>query len=305
MLAWIVAHSPWLMLGCCGLGLLWPQGSEAMLPFLPQVLFFLMCFSLLGLNQRQLWRALASRAVWGFALWHGAGYSALAGGLAFVLGARGDWLLAIAAVAATSPLFATGALAQSVGLPVLPAMARTIAATLLLPLVLLAVLAVLVGQGATIDLAAYAMKLLVYVAGPMVLAVVLRGALPERVLLAVYPRVAQYAVLLVFAFPFGLMAAFRYFFDDFGMWAALELLGVSTVLCFGGCVLAALPYGRAGQSAMLAAAIVGGSRNVLLTLAIAGPFLGERYLPLIGALQLPMFVMPLLVRFAVRRERDA
>lgn len=302
MLGWVMRHSPVLMAGFAVFGFLWPQGAGRVLPFLPEILFLLMCFSVLGLNQRELLLELFRRAVWRDALLHGAGMCVLAGGTAWLFGARGEWLLAIAAVAATSPLFASGAMAQTVGMAVLPVMARTIAATLLLPLVLLVLLFASQKAGARLDFGAYALKLLAYIAGPVLLAVVLRRVMPQPWLARLYPRFAQAAVILVFAFPFGLMAAFRHYWEAHGTSAALAVLGLALALCYGGCVLGYALYRRAGRDAALMAALLGGSRNVLLTLAVAGSFLGTEFLVLIGALQLPMFAIPVLARLWVKRR---
>ena len=303
MMTWIVRHSPLLMFAFCVLGFLWPQGSTAMLPFLPLTLFLLMCFSLLGMNQRQLLRAVFSRAVWRDALLHGAAMGLLCGAVAWLCGARGEWLLAMTAVGVTSPLFASAAMAQTVGLPVLPVMARTIAATVLLPVYLLVLMLFSRKSGVELDWGAYMLKLLVYIAGPMLLAVALRSLLPQPWLTALYPRVAQWAVLLVFAFPFGLMAAFRGYVDSSGWLAALGVFAVAVALCYGGGVLGFVLYRRAGEEVALMAALMGGSRNVLLTLAVAGSLLGTEFLVLIGALQLPMFATPVLARLWLARRR--
>lgn len=301
MLAFLVRHSPVLMLVFYALGFCLPQAAAWMLPHLPAILFFLMCFSLIGINQRQLLNVLMQPSIWLFAVGHVGISCLLMLGVAWLFGIRGDLLLAIAAVGATAPLFATGALVQSVGLDPLPAMARTIAATLLMPLVLWVLLQW--ADGARLDFAAYLQKLLIYIAGPIVLSVVLRATLPEHWLRRVYPRVAQFAVILVFAFPFGLTTAFRHLYDQEGLGGALYLMGISAVLCFGGFALAWFVYRRRGTDAAIAAAMVGGSRNVLLTLTITSPFLGNTFLALIGALQLPVFAMPMIAKALLKRLR--
>lgn len=302
MLAFIVRHSPVLMLVFYALGFCLPEAAAWLLPHLPAILFFLMCFSLIGINQRQLLQTLMRRGIWLFAAAHVGASCLLMLVVAWLFGIRGDLLIAIAAVGATAPLFATGALVQSVGLDPLPAMARTIAATLLMPVVLWILLQG--ADGAQLDLAAYTQKLLIYIAGPIALSVLLRATLPEHWLRRIYPRVAQFAVILVFAFPFGLTTAFRYLYDREGTGGALYLMAISFLLCFGGFALAWLLYRKRGINEAIAAAMVGGSRNVLLTLTITSPFLGDAFLALIGALQLPVFAMPIIARALIRHLRQ-
>lgn len=301
MLAFLVRHSPVLMLVFYALGFCLPKAAAWLLPYLPSILFFLMCFSLIGINQRQLLQTLTQRGIWLFAAAHVGASCLLMFGVAWLCGIRGDLLIAIAAVGATAPLFATGALVQSIGLDPLPAMARTIAATLLMPLVLWILLQWT--DGARLDLVAYVQKLLIYIAGPIVLSVILRSTLPEHWLRRIYPRVAQFAVILVFAFPFGLTTAFRHLYDQQGAGGALYLMGISFLLCFGGFALAWFLYRHRGTDDAIAAAMVGGSRNVLLTLTITSPFLGNTFLALIGALQLPVFAMPIVAKALIKRLR--
>ena len=52
MLKFIARHSTIFMPFCALIGFLFPQLSNAVLPFLPQVLFFLMFFTLLGIDQK-------------------------------------------------------------------------------------------------------------------------------------------------------------------------------------------------------------------------------------------------------------
>ncbi|MDO5090470.1 MAG: hypothetical protein Q4D61_02890 [Cardiobacteriaceae bacterium] len=298
MLTLIVRHSPILMIVFYALGFLLPDAAAWLLPHLPAILFFLMCFSLIGINQRQLLHTLLQPGIWRFAAGHVGLSCLLMFAIAWLIGIRGDLLIAIAAVGATAPLFATGALVQSVGLDPLPAMARTIAATLLMPLILWILLQS--SGDAHLNLALYSQKLIIYIAGPIALSILLRATLPEPWLRRLYPRVAQYAVLLVFAFPFGLTTAFRHLYDREGTSGALHLMAISALLCFAGFALAGLAYRKHGKREAIAAAMVGGSRNVLLTLTITSPYLGDTFLALIGALQLPVFAVPIIAKSLIK-----
>ncbi|WP_439438015.1 hypothetical protein [Salinivibrio costicola] len=52
-------------------------------------------------------------------------------------------------------------------------------------------------------------------------------------------------------------------------------------------------------------AVTAVNRNVLLTYTVAGVALGPVFLPLIGAIQLPIYLQPLLVRWAMRHAHRA
>ena len=301
----LAAHAPLAMLLCTVAGFLLPNVAETLLPLLPAILFFLMLFTLLGIEPRPLLRALASAAAWRFALWHGGILCALYSGGFALLGIRGDLLLAIAGVTATAPLFASGAMVRTVGHDALPAMAQTIAATLLMPWLLLAVFYAS-GSGASLNLHAYTQKLFLYIAAPIVLAALLRRYLPPATLARLYPRIAQYNILLVLTFPFALSGAFRRLYDAQGLIHALELLAIALTIAVGGFFLTWLGYRRFGANVAVPAAITAGGRNVLLTLSIAGGYLGDQFLALAGAMQLPMFALPFLARllFAPPPRRD-
>ena len=118
------------------LGFLMPEFADVVLPYLPMVLFFLMFFTLMAINQHTLVRTLSQPSVWLYALIHTVGMSVLGIGVCYALGIRDDLLLAVAAIMATGSLFATPAIVRSIGFEPLYAMALTIATTLLMPVVL-------------------------------------------------------------------------------------------------------------------------------------------------------------------------
>ena len=71
---------------------------------------FLDVFTLLGIDQTQLIRRMTTQYVWGFAIFQSALMSLAITLIAYLLGVRGDLLLAIAGLSATAPLFGTGAI---------------------------------------------------------------------------------------------------------------------------------------------------------------------------------------------------
>ncbi|OBX73102.1 lantibiotic ABC transporter permease [Moraxella atlantae] len=303
MLRWIAKNSTIVMPALCVLGMLLPNLSAMVLKTLPAILFFLMFFTLLGLDERKLLRNMALPKTWRFAVMQTAGMTLIATGVAWLCGARGDLLLAIAAISVTAPLFGSGALVNALGFDALEAMAMTIAATLLMPVILLGVLTLLASDGATVDFAMYGRRLAVYVIAPMILAAVARRTLPQHWLQTAYPLVARYNIILLMAFPLGLVGGFRRELDqDLGTGILLFVIAVALVVLyyFGMYLL----YRKKGLEEYITASLISGGRNLMLTYSIALPFLGTMFLPLVGAAQLPMFSLSWVARRMIARHQQ-
>lgn len=303
MLRFIARHSTLIMPLCAVVGFVFPDLSNAVLAYLPEVLFFLMFFTLLGIDQYALLKRIVTKYVWGFAVLQSAGMSLALVLISYALGVRGDLLLAIAGLGATAPLFGSGALVNAVGFDAQLAMAKTIAATLVMPCTLLGVLWLLGDKDAHLDLATYIKRLVIYIIMPMVLAVAARRFIAPDVLSRYYPKVAQFNILLLLLFPLGLMAGFRETFDQ-DIWQALSLLALSSVLALFFYFSAYFIYRRFGYESAIVAAIVCGGRNVLLAYTITVPFMGAMFLPLLGAFQLPAFCLPMLGKYMVKRRKQ-
>ena len=303
MLRFIARHSTLIMPLCAVVGFIFPDLSNVVLAYLPEVLFFLMFFTLLGIDQYALLKRIATRYVWGFAVLQSAGMSLILVLISYALGVRGDLLLAIAGLGATAPLFGSGALVNAVGFDAQLAMAKTIAATLVMPCTLLGVLWLLGDKNAHLDLVTYVQRLVVYIIMPMVLAVLARRLIAPAVLSRYYPKIGQFNILLLLLFPLGLMAGFRETFDH-NPWQAFSLLMLSSALALFFYFSAYFVYRRFGYENAIVAAIVCGGRNVLLAYTITVPFMGALFLPLLGAFQLPAFCLPLLGKYMVERHKQ-
>lgn len=303
MLRFIARHSTLIMPLCAVVGFIFPDLSNVVLAYLPEVLFFLMFFTLLGIDQYALLKRIATSYVWGFAVLQSASMSLILVLISYALGVRGDLLLAIAGLGATAPLFGSGALVNAVGFDAQLAMAKTIAATLVMPCTLLGVLWLLGDKNAHLDLVTYVQRLVVYIIMPMVLAVLARRFIAPAVLSRYYPKIGQFNILLLLLFPLGLMAGFRETFDH-NPWQAFSLLMLSSVLALFFYFSAYFVYRRFGYENAIVAAIVCGGRNVLLAYTITVPFMGTLFLPLLGAFQLPAFCLPLLGKYMVERHKQ-
>lgn len=299
MIGFIARHSTIFMPLFGVIGFIFPDVSHFVLGFLPQILFFLMFFTLLGIDQAQLIKRMTTKYVWGFAVFESALISLVMTSLAYALGVRGDLLLAVAGLSATAPLFGTGAIVNAIGFDALLAMAKTITATLVMPASLLFVLWLLGSKDAHLDFVLYIKRLLIYIIAPVILAVAARRFISSDKLSYYYPKIARFNIILLMMFPLGLMSGFRHTFDSNPM-QALSLFGLSTLLALVFYFLAYVLYRRYGYENAIIAALACGGRNVLLAYTITTPFMGALFLPLIGAYQLPSFCLPLLGKKMVK-----
>ena len=299
MIGFIARHSTIFMPLFGVIGFIFPDLSHFVLGLLPQILFFLMFFTLLGIDQTQLIRRMTTQYVWGFAIFQSALMSLAMTLIAYLLGVRGDLLLAIAGLSATAPLFGTGAIVNAVGFDALLAMAKTITATLVMPVSLLVILWLLGSKDAHLDFVLYIKRLLIYIIAPMILAVAARQYIPRDTLNTYYPKIAKFNIILLMMFPLGLMSGFRHTFDTNPM-QALSLFGLGTALSLVFYFSAYFLYRRFGYENAIISALACGGRNVLLAYTITTPFMGAMFLPVIGAYQLPSFCLPLLGKKMVK-----
>ncbi len=296
MLALLARHSSILLILAAFTGFIFPDISSAIFPFLPYILFFLMLFTLIGIKQGDLIRLLFQIRTWLYAFYHAALLSIFTAATAYILSASDTLILAITAVAATGSLFATPAIARSVGLDVMAAMAMTIATTLLMPVVLYMNLVLFQQDSFQLDLLSYFQRLMIFIFGPMLLSALSHRYIPNQILKRAHSKIAQVTILLVPAFPLGLVADFRNLFDD--SWQqGLLYFGYGMAICVVFFVTGFLLFMRRSLQDGLLAGITSANRNVLLTFTVAGSALGPDYLPLIGALQLPIYTMPLVVKW--------
>lgn len=301
-LNYINKHSAIFMVLASLAGFALPDAANALLPHLPQVLFFLMVFTLLGISQPALLRQLSQLDVWRYAVLHLAGMTVLFVGMAFVFGIRGDLLLALAATTATGALFGAPAIVRSMGFSPLYSMALTIATTLLMPVVLLVNLYLFQTGDVHLDWLLYSKRLLIFIAGPMLLSAMVHRLFSETQLQRVHQQISKITILLVISFPFGLIGAYRHVFDSQPM-HALFLLLIGAVLCFGLFILNFFIHRKQTLEHAISSAVASGSRNVLLTYTIAAPFVGGEFMSLVGAMQLPIYTLPLLARWWMKRVK--
>ncbi|MCO4784689.1 MAG: hypothetical protein KC467_02090 [Marinomonas atlantica] len=299
MLTFLVKHSLVCMFLCALLGFVFPVASNALFPFLPYVLFTLMLLTLIGMPMEQLIKRLCHRSIWLYALLHSAFFMAILALCGVLLGLSDELLLAILGVGATGSLFATPAIVRALGYDALEAMAMTIATTLLLPVALFISIHSLPMSQGSLDFVTYGIRLLIFIVGPILISFSLHYIVPKEALQRALLKVSPYTVLLVFAFPFGLIGNYRGLWDENASQAMIFLL-VAAVLVSIFFVVTFFLYRHHGIEKSLTAAITSGNRNVLLTYSIAGVLLGPAFLPLAGAMQVPTYILPVITRRVAR-----
>lgn len=278
-------------------GFLLPSVADILLPILPQVLFVLMLLTLLTLDVKAMSVRLKNLEVWRFACFHVGAITVLGTMLAYVLfyafGVRGQWLLMVAGVLASAPLFGSGAVVSAIGFDAKDAMAKTIAATLVMPIVLLGVLFCF-ADGASLDWGVYIRRLLGFIVAPIVLAFVLKKIAAKPIAHAqAWISWVNFVVLLLF--PFGLVGSFRHLIDHNLM------LGMQVLLL--GIVLTVVPffftywvYRKHAMQTKITHALLAGGCNMLLAYAISTPHLGSLFIALTGAMQLPIFCLAMVAK---------
>lgn len=295
MLNYISKHSPIFLMLAATLGFAIPSASALIFPFLPYILFFLMLFTLIGMKQNELIKMLGQLDIWLYASFHAVGLSVLACSIAGLFGASPSLLLAISAVTATGSLFATPAIARSVGLDALKAMAMTIASTLLMPAVLYVNLLLFQDNNVSLDMQSYIQRLMIFIAGPMLISAMCYRFIPKDLLHRTHAKLSQVTIVLVLTFPFGLVGEFRVIFDQ-SIMQGLTYLLIGVALCALFFLIGFLFYRHKGLDDSLLSAITAANRNVLLTYTVAGAYLGPEYMALMGAIQLPTYSLPLIVK---------
>ncbi|WP_438463709.1 hypothetical protein [Marinomonas sp. PE14-40] len=301
MFSFLIRHSLVFIFAAAILGFLLPEYSLKVFPILPYCLFVLMTLTLIGMKQNELVIKLKQLYVWWYACFHSFFLMLLSFGFAKMIGADEALTLAIVAVAATGSLFATPAIIRALGFDVMTSMAMTIASTILLPVAIYISLFLLQSGEVSLDMQAYIMRLVIFIFGPMLLSFVIHKYVPEDKLGRALVKISPYTILVVFAFPFGLISNFRLQWDQDPM-LAYQLIGISTFLVTLFFVAAFVLYKKLGKEQAFMAAVTAGNRNVLLTHTIAGSLLGPMFLPLAGAIQVPTSALPIITKWLAKRS---
>lgn len=302
MFSFLIRHSLVFIFAAAILGFLLPEYSLNVFPILPYCLFILMTLTLIGMKQNELVNKLKLKSVWLYALFHSFILMVLSYGFARLIQADDALTLAIVAVAATGSLFATPAIIRALGFDVMTSMAMTIASTILLPLAIYVSLIMLQSGDVSLDMHGYSKRLAIFIFGPMLLSYLVHRFVSEERMGRTLVKISPYTILVVFAFPFGLIGNFRLQWDQDPI-LAYQLIGIASFLVFLFFTAAFLLYKKQGKEEAFMAAVTAGNRNVLLTYTIAGALLGPMFLPLAGAIQVPTSALPIVTKWLAKRAK--
>lgn len=220
-----------------------------------------------------------------------------------LLGLPADLRLVLLLQCAAPPIGSAAVFALILGVDGLLAMVGSVMATLLLPLTLTPLVALLLpAAGVQVDLAAFALRVAGVVLAPFAIAAALRTMLGAARLARHDDWLGGLNVVLLVVFAVAVMD---------GVTAALfanpsMILGLIGVACVAAVLLHAIGWAmlaHAGASVAWSSALLSGNRNMGLMLAVTAGTAGEMFSLYVGIAQLPMYFAPLLLGPLVRRSR--
>jgi len=238
-------------------------------------------------------------------LWQLVASPLLAWGASLLLGLPPDLRLLLVLQAAAPPIGSSAVFAMILGLNGVLAVIGTVTTTLLLPLTLTPLVAlVLPAAGVAVDLDAFFVRVTLLVVAPFAIAWLVRRLLGADRLARNNELLGGANVVLLVLFSSALMD---------GVTARLiSEPGFILILLLLACIATAalhlmgfLLFRRAGVTAAYTAALLSGNRNVGLMLVITAGTAGESFSLYAGIAQIPMYFAPLLLMPLLRRSLRA
>jgi len=221
------------------------------------------------------------------------------GALAF--GLPPDLRLALILQAAAPPIGSAAVFALILGLDAPRVALGTVLTTLLLPLTLTAMIALLPEIGIRVDLGAFFVRVMLLVAAPFALAWVLRRTLGRARIARNDELLGGLNVLLLVVFAIGVMdGVTARLFEDPRWMGGLFALSCGAALVLH--VAAWFAFRSAGAQAAWTMSLMSGNRNMGLMLAITAGSAGETFALYVGVAQIPMYFAPLLLMPFIRRS---
>ena len=304
LLGFLGRHARWALPAGVFVGIVLPDLATLLRPLLTYLVIGTLTTALLRLDWDRiaqaarrpalpgwitLWQLVASPLV----VWFGTGFAGLAPDLRLVL------LLQ----AAAPPIGSAAVFAMILGLDGVLAVVATVATTLVLPLTLTPLVALLLPQtGVQVDLAAFFVRVTLVVAAPFALSFTLRQAIGHARLARNDELLAGLNVVLLVVFAIVVMdgVTARLLRDPRFIGELLLVACVATALLhLAGFAL----FRRAGAAAAYGAALLSGNRNMGLMLAITAGTAGLTFSLYVGITQIPMYFAPLALTPFVRRSR--
>jgi len=304
LLAALGRQARWALPAGVFVGIALPELAALLRPILTPAVIGTLAAALLRLDWDQLRDA--ARRPWLLAAL--TGFQLLASPLLFWLGAH--WLglpaeltVSLVLQAAASPIGSAAVFAMILGLDGALTMLGSVAGTLMLPLTLTAVVALLLPQaGVQVDLAAFFARVSLLVAAPFVIAAVVRTAVGAARLARNDDLLGGVNVVLLVIFAIAVMdgVTARLLRDPRTILTLLLMAFAAAVVLHG---IGYWVFARAGRRVAFSAALLSGNRNMGLMLAVTAGTAGEVFSLYVGIAQIPMYFAPLLLTPLVRRYR--
>jgi predicted Na+-dependent transporter len=218
-------------------------------------------------------------------------------------GLPADLRLALFLQAAAPPIGSAAVFALILGLDGVLAALATVTATLLLPLTLTPLVALLLPEaGVRVDLLPFFLRVTLLVVVPFLLAGVIRRLAGEERLRRGDALLGGSNVVLLVVFAIAVMdgVTVRLLEDP------LRVANLLLVACVAAVALhlpAYLLFRRAGATAAGTAAVLSGNRNMGLMLVITAGGAGELFSLYVGIAQIPMYFAPLVLAPLLRRGK--
>jgi predicted Na+-dependent transporter len=296
ILEWLGRQARWALPAGVFVGIAIPPLAGALRPTLTAAVIGTLTAALVRLDWQRLAGTLSSPRLPALLVIGLLAVSPVLGWLVWWLGLASDPVGRILVLQlAAPPIGSAAAFALFVGIDGSLAMIVTVAATLLLPLTLTAVVAVLLpGSGIAVDLATFFLRVLLVVVAPFAIAAALRALCGTARLARNDGLLAGINVLLLVAFAIAVMdgVTAQLFADPAGILGLLALAcAVALLAHLAGFVL----FRGRGRETALAAALLWGNRNLGLMLAVTGGTAGTLFGLYVGVAQIPMYFAPLLL----------
>jgi BASS family bile acid:Na+ symporter len=284
-------------------GVALPELAALLRPVLTAAVIGTLTAALLRLDWRHLGQALRQpRLGAAIAFWQLLACPLLAWGVAIAVGLPPDLRLLLVLQAAAPPIGSAAVFAMILGLDGVAAVIGTVITTLLLPLTLTPLAALLMpGAGIEIDLIAFFARVSLLVVLPFALAWLLRRAVGAARLARNDDVLAGLNVLLLLVFAIAVMdgVTARLLADPASIGRMLALACVATaVLHWAGYRV----FRRTGVASAYTGAILCGNRNMGLMLVVTAGTAGEAFSLYVGIAQIPMYFAPLLLGPLLQRS---
>ena len=304
LLGFLGRHARWALPAGVFVGIAAPELAAVLRPLLTPAVIGTLSAALLRLDWVRLAQAARRPAVAGWiAAWQLVASPLLVWLGAGLAGLPPDLRLVLVLQAAAPPIGSAAVFAMILGLDGIFAVIGTVATTLLLPLTLTPLVAVVLPEtGLHVDIAAFFARVTTLVAAPFVIAWALRRAIGPARLARNDDLLAGANVVLLVVFAIAVMdgVTARLAADPVFIGVLLAAACVATTLLhLAGFVL----FRGAGVASAYGAALLSGNRNMGLMLAITAGTAGPTFSLYVGIAQIPMYFAPLALTPFVRRSR--